>query len=170
MHIRKAIKKDINTILKIFENGRRIQQETGNAGQWAEGYPTREMVEEDIQKARSYVCISDSHENKVEKGTILATMVLDFEPDPNYSYIEDGQWLNDESYAVIHRISSRGVVKGSGKYIFEWGINQYSNIRIDTRKENKPMLSLIKKYGFTYCGVIYVHDGTKRLAFQKVNN
>jgi len=170
MHIRKAIKKDINTILKIFENGRRIQRKTGNAGQWAEGYPTKEMVEEDIQKGRNYVGVSDFREKGIEVGTILSTMVLDFEPDSNYSYIENGQWLNDESYAVIHRISSRGLVKGAGKYIFEWGINQHSNIRIDTRKENKPMLSLIKKYGFAYCGVIYVHDGSKRLAFQRVNN
>lgn len=169
MHIRRTTKNDIDTILEIFENGRQIQKATGNAGQWAEGYPTREMVEADIQKDRSYVCVSDSSEEEIEEGTVLATSVVDFESDPNYSYIEEGEWLNEEPYATIHRIATSGLVKGAGKYIFEWGINQCNNIRIDTHKRNKPMLSLIEKYGFTYCGLIYVHDGTERLAFQKVN-
>lgn len=169
MYIRKTTKNDIDTILEIFENGRQIQKETGNAGQWAEGYPTREMVEVDVQKNRSYVCVSDSNDGKIKAETILSTSVLDFEPDPNYSYIEEGEWLNEEPYATIHRIATSGLVSGAGKYIFGWCTDQYKNIRIDTHKRNKPMLSLIEKYDFIYCGIIYVHDGTERLAFQKVN-
>lgn len=41
------------------------------------------------------------------------------------------------------------------------------DIRIDTHKDNKPMLHLIRKNGFTRCGVIIVDDGTPREAFQK---
>ena len=36
---------------------------------------------------------------------------------------------------------------------------------IDTHKDNRPMQAAIRKFGFQECGVIYVADGSSRLAF-----
>jgi acetyltransferase, GNAT family len=41
-----------------------------------------------------------------------------------------------------------------------------ANLRIDTHKDNAPMLHNIRKHGFAYCGVIHTDNGSERLAFQ----
>ena len=43
-----------------------------------------------------------------------------------------------------------------------------SNIRIDTHLDNRIMQHVIKKYGFTYCGIIYLASGDERLAYQQI--
>jgi hypothetical protein len=42
------------------------------------------------------------------------------------------------------------------------------NIRIDTHRDNVPMLSLLDKSGFERCGIIYLKNGDERIAFQKI--
>ena len=42
------------------------------------------------------------------------------------------------------------------------------SIKIDTHEQNLGMQHILRKNGYTYCGVIYVEDGTKRLAYEKV--
>ena len=42
------------------------------------------------------------------------------------------------------------------------------SLKIDTHEDNIGMQSLIKKLGYTYCGIIYTNYGDKRLAFEKV--
>ena len=39
---------------------------------------------------------------------------------------------------------------------------------LDTHEANGPMRHKLEKNGFTYCGIIYVEDGTPRRAYQKV--
>ena len=43
-----------------------------------------------------------------------------------------------------------------------------TNIRIDTHHDNKIMQHNILKHGFTYCGIIYLLSGDKRLAYQRI--
>lgn len=40
-------------------------------------------------------------------------------------------------------------------------------MRADTHKDNETMQSLLLKNGYEYCGIIFVEDGTERLAFEK---
>ena len=40
---------------------------------------------------------------------------------------------------------------------------------VDTHRDNAIMQHNIKKHGFTYCGIIYLANGDKRLAYQKLN-
>ena len=42
-----------------------------------------------------------------------------------------------------------------------------ANIRIDTHKDNLIMQHNIEKHGFTYCGIIYLASGDKRMAYQR---
>jgi len=38
---------------------------------------------------------------------------------------------------------------------------------VDTHRDNRVMQQIITSQGFTYCGIIYVSDGSPRLAYQK---
>ena len=39
-------------------------------------------------------------------------------------------------------------------------------IRVDTHHDNRTMQHLAEKYGFQRCGIIYVRDGSPRIAYQ----
>ena len=90
-------------------------------------------------------------------------------PEPTYSKIYDGEWLDDTlPYHVIHRIASNPEAHGIFSTIMDFCFSHDSNIRIDTHKDNRIMQHNIEKHGFTYCGIIYLVNGDERLAYQKL--
>lgn len=158
MDIRLAKKEDIPKMRKIFDYGRKVQQESGNLNQWELGYPSEELILADISQKAAHVCVD-------EKGQMVGVLSVFTAPDPTYKEIE-GAWLNDAPYATIHRIATNGKVKGAGQYMIEWVKKQYDNIRIDTHEKNEQMKYVVKKQGFEYCGVIYLENGDSRNAYQ----
>lgn len=83
--------------------------------------------------------------------------------------IEDGEWIGDADYGVIHRIASDGSVKGVGTFCINWAFEQCGHLRIDTHTDNKVMQNLLRKLGFTQCGIIHVvEDNYPRFAYEKV--
>ena len=42
-----------------------------------------------------------------------------------------------------------------------------SNLRVDTHHENKIKQHQIEKSGFEKCGIIYIEDGSPRIAYKK---
>ena len=159
MIIRKTKEMDFPYIMEMYDKARRFMAEHGNPKQWGNNKPEEDVILNDIKEGCSYVL---EHE-----GSIIATFCYKEGPDPTYSFIEDGEWLNDKPYSVVHRITSTGEVKGSASYCINDAFNKCGNLRIDTHKDNYITQSLLKKLGFTYCGIIYVEDGSKRLAYQK---
>ena len=87
-------------------------------------------------------------------------------PEPTYSFIK-GAWLSDEPYGVIHRIASYPDVHGVFAAIIDFAAARFPRLRIDTHRDNRIMQHLIDKHGFTYCGVIWLTDGTPRLAYER---
>lgn len=61
MTIRKTTANDINKLLEIFDYAREYMKANNNPNQWSDGYPSRENIEEDIQKNESYVCLDDDN-------------------------------------------------------------------------------------------------------------
>ena len=159
MKIRLANKEDLKAIEQIYENARQFMRSNGNFSQWGNSYPSVGIIQADIKQKCLYV---------VEDEAIQAVFTLIMGEDPTYLEI-DGAWLNDRSYATLHRIASRGMQKGIFKLIIEFSWSICPNLRIDTHKDNKPMRHLIEKNGFVYCGIIIVGDGTPRLAYQKAD-
>ena len=157
MKIRKATIEDLPKMREIFNYGRELQIQTGNPNQWEEGYPSKNLMMEDMEKGAAHVCESD-------QGEIMAVLSVFTEPDPTYYEIE-GEWLNDEPYTTIHRIATSGVVKGVGQYCLQWVQERSENVRIDTHKDNAPMKYVLEKLGFAYCGVIYLDNGDPRDAY-----
>ena len=159
MKIRLANKEDLKAIEQIYENARQFMRSNGNFSQWGNSYPSVGIIQADIKQKCLYV---------VEDEAIQAVFTLIMGEDPSYLEI-DGAWLNDRSYATLHRIASRGTQKGLFKLIIEFSWSICPNLRIDTHQNNTPMRHLIEKNGFVYCGIIIVGDGTPRLAYQKAD-
>lgn len=159
MRIRNAEASDWERILEIYAGARQFMAAHENAGQWGTGYPPEELLEEDMEAGKLYVC--------EDGGTVAAVFYFAAEEDPTYGVIEDGAWLSDAPYGVVHRIASGRVVKGAASFCLEWAFGQTGNIRIDTHENNIPMQNMLKKNGFRYCGRIYLENGKPRIAFQK---
>ena len=93
----------------------------------------------------------------------------------NYDNIYTGKWLSNNEFAVVHRIAVDNNCKGLGlsSLIIKnaeklWLERCVHSIKIDTHKENKSMQNLLKKNDFEYCGIIYLEDRSKRIAFEKI--
>ena len=86
--------------------------------------------------------------------------------DPTYQQIYEGTWLNNEPYGVIHRLATNGKQKGVSENCLNWCFERWPNLRVDTHRDNKVMQHILTKYGFQRCGIIYVKNGTERIAYQ----
>ena len=162
MTIRPTTYADIDALMAIFAYARAQMIADGNPTQWGDGYPTREQLEEDIQRSVSYII--------EHKGVPCATFVFIIGADPTYQYIEGGQWLDDTlPYGTIHRIASNGEQQGIFRTVLDWCSAQCSNIRIDIHQANARMIHLIEQADFRRCGIIYTRDSSPRIAFQKVS-
>ena len=164
MEIRHATKEDIYQIMKIYEYARHFMAEHGNPNQWGPtNWPPKELILSDIASGNSFVCTS----NDKIVGTFFFTQGKDIEP--TYRMIENGAWLDDGPYGVIHRLAGNGAVSGIGKFCINWAFNQCRHLRIDTHSDNQVMQNLLKKNGFVHCGTIYVkNDCYPRLAYEKI--
>lgn len=165
MNFRKSVKSDITHIIRIIKQAQQYFKEHG-INQWQNNYPNEDVIYNDIVKKHSYVLEND--------GNIIATSVISFEREKTYDNIYDGQWITDGQYAVIHRIAVDNAYKGLGishkiiKYAEEICIEKgVRSIRVDTHEQNIPMQKLLKKNGFKYCGIIFLEDSAKRVAFEK---
>ena len=159
MNIRKTTMADLPAVMEIYAQAREYMRQTNNPDQWKDNHPPEGLIIEDISNKTSYCC--------VEGDKILAVFYFNIEDDPTYAKIE-GEWPSDEKYAVVHRIARAPGAKGSAAFCLNWCYDQYPSIRIDTHKNNEPMLNLLKKLGFAYCGTILIDSGDERMAFQRV--
>lgn len=147
--------------MAVLEAARGIMRASGNMNQWTGGYPSEEVVLADVANHNGYVVL--------EGGRIAAYFAFIASPEPTYATIYQGEWLdNSLPYHVVHRIGSYPEVHGVFQAIMDWCFSKDSNIRIDTHRDNHIMQHVIQKYGFSYCGIIYLASGDERLAYQKL--
>jgi len=159
IQIRKATRYDLESIMQIYAYARTCMKNAGNPNQWHDNHPPQHLIEADIKAGHCYVCII--------KESIVAVFYFNVEEEPTYKKI-NGEWLDNNPYGVIHRIARSPAGKGAGAHAIQWCITQHPNIRIDTHKDNAPMLKLLENLGFVYCGIIWVENGDPRVAYQKV--
>ncbi len=157
--IRKAQLTDLTRMMVIYEAARAQMAAMGNTTQWINGYPARQDIERDIIEGMSYLIIDESSEP-------IGCFAVMPSPDPNYDIIEAGEWPDHKPYVAIHRAAASKPGLGSMNHILDWVKERYEVIRIDTHKDNAPMRHIVEKSGFIYCGIIYVSNGTPRLAYQ----
>lgn len=167
LKFRKAVEADIDSILNIIRQAQNYFKEQG-IDQWQNGYPNYDTIKSDIDNQSGYVLLKDNE--------IVATVALIFDGEKSYESIYGGSWISSgEDYATIHRIAVNSQYKGLGlgsiiiKKIEDiCSIRGINSIRVDTHKDNLSMQRLLHKNGFKYCGIIYLEDGSIRLAFEKL--
>ena len=156
MEIRKSRIEDIEKMMCVIHEAQESMCANG-IPQWQDGYPNEEVISRDIKTGNSYVL--------VENENVIGTA---------YDYIEDGKWLNDHPYVVVHRIAISKDYKGKdcARQLMAFaesvaGMHHLHDIRIDTHHQNLPMRKFLSKLGYHACGTIYLKNGDKRIAYQK---
>lgn len=165
MELRKAQVDDIPKIMIIIRDAQAFLKQQG-IDQWQNNYPNLETISNDVQNDHGYVLIVDNR--------ILAYGAIINGIEPTYAVIEDGAWLNDDPYIVVHRLAVDSAHRGQKiascfiaetiKLAKKWGVY---NLRIDTHRDNLIMQKMIINNEFNYCGVIYLASKDQRLAYQK---
>lgn len=159
--IRRANKEDIKFIMRIYEAAKKKMRADGNLHQWSDKYPDEETLLNDIARGELYIA-HDGNE-------IYGVFMLSFSGEDTYKEIQ-GAWLNDEAYAVIHRIASLGKGKNLLGDAIDFAFDKTKNIRIDTHEDNNIMRTLLKKLGFIYTGIIHLKNGDERRAYQLIKS
>ena len=164
MEIRHTAEADLARVMDIYARARAFMAAHGNPHQWGPtNWPPEALIRSDIERGKGYVCVHEGH----VVGAFFFDMGRDIEP--TYRHIEDGTWLDDSPYGVVHRIAADGSVKGVGAFCIDWAFQQCGHLRIDTHGDNIIMQKLLAKLGFTRRGTIYVEeDDFPRLAYEKV--
>ena len=145
-----------NVTRQIYENAKAFMRENGNKDQWGDDYPSRELIEQDLDDM--YLCMAENQ--------IACVFYYKKDEDEEYGQI-NGKWLNDEPYAVVHRVASTGIIKGAASYCLDWAYSQIPNLRMDTYRDNIPMQKLLEKCGFQYCGSFERLGTDKWMAYHK---
>lgn len=165
MYIRKSTERDLERMVEIYVYARDFMARNGNPNQWGPtNWPPEELLRKDIAQGNSYVCVNDDR----VVGTFFYISGKDIEP--TYAEIEDGAWIDDSPYGVIHRLAGDGSVKGIGAFCIDWAYRLCGHLRVDTHGDNKVLQNLLQGLGFIHCGTIYVEeDNYPRLAYEKID-
>ena len=190
LRFRKASTADLPRIAEIIRQAQ-AQMRAAGSDQWQNGYPAPADIARDIAAGTGYVlCLTpggacdDDGEADVDMtapgdgaacgGEVIAYGAASFDGEAAYEAIEQGRWLTEGPYVVLHRLAvadgakRRGV---AGRFMRqvealarEKGVGSF---RVDTNFDNRYMLRLVERRGFVYCGKVRYGSG-ERLAFEKV--
>ncbi len=157
--VRKARQEDLERIGEIYRHARQFMADTGNPNQWGKTNPPTEQLVEDIRLGDLYVITEDTQ--------IRGVFYFFIGEDPTYQDIFEGDWHMDSPYGTIHRIAGDGS-GGILRTAVQFCERQISHLRIDTHEDNKVMQNALAKAGFQRCGIIYIADGTPRIAYDRL--
>lgn len=157
LYIRKSEKEDLGRLMEIYRIAQDYMIKSGNPNQWGHFNPTEEMIAGDIEKGNGYVIFDDNG--------IHGVFACISGADPTYEPIYEGSWLNDGDYLTIHRIAGDGEVHGIFRTAVDYAKSRIDNVRIDTHEDNKTMQHLMEKNGFKRCGIIFLKNGSPRIAY-----
>ncbi len=153
---------DIEVIMSIFDSARRYMRANGNLTQWGDGYPSQDLIVGEILQGTLYSCICD--------GEVVGVFSFRIGIEPTYARIYKGCWRNEAPYGVIHRLASNGKCRGISAACISWCRNKISHLRADTHADNKIMQQVLLQQGFEPCGIVIVHNGTERIAYEYVGD
>lgn len=154
--VRTAQMEDLIRIEEIYDYARQFMADHGNPTQWGTTYPTRDMLLDDIKKQRLFLlCANDC---------IHGVFYFYIGKDVTYAKIYEGNWRSDTEYGTIHRIAADGSggVLGAAVVFCRKLCN---HLRIDTHADNYVMQKAILKQSFSRRGIVYMEDGTPRIAY-----
>lgn len=155
--IRNASMADLPVIEAIYARARRFMAQTGNPNQWGKTNPPTSQLIQDIGRGELYVLTDDNG--------IHGVFYFALGEDPTYAAIYEGSWGSSESYGTIHRIAADGS-GGVFAAALDFCKGRSMHLRIDTHHDNKIMQHTVEKHGFQRRGIIYIADGSPRIAYE----
>ncbi|WP_072499549.1 GNAT family N-acetyltransferase [Olsenella phocaeensis] len=156
--IRTAEVHELDDVMHALESSRSFMRARGNP-QWERSFPTRAELTSELSRGTLMVC-------EEEGEGVVGCFVLAPGPDPCYLRIDDGDWLDDGPYFVVHRFATLRQGNGVGSFMMAWLCETADSLRMDTHELNLPMQGLLERHGFRRCGVICLSNGEERLAYQ----
>ena len=161
---RKASVHDIPQIWTIIQQAI-VRRKNDGSQQWQDGYPNEDLIRKDIVDGIGYVLTDDDK--------IVGYAAILFNDEPAYEKLK-GTWLTNEDFAVVHRVAISDDYLGKGLaqkiFLFTEDLaldNNIFSIKVDTNFDNIPMLKILEKLGYTYCGEVFFR-GDARKAFEKI--
>ena len=170
INVKKTTANDVDRIMVVLGEARRSIGLLG-IDQWQTGYPSRNIIDNDVSLEMSYAVREEGDEE------IYGTFFIEDRGEPTYDEIYDGEWLTakGEKYIAIHRVAVCDAKRGSGlaNAIINFATEKCKetgarSIRIDTHRGNLPMRRFLDKHGFKHCGTIYLATGEERVAYEKI--
>ena len=162
MQLRNAYTDDIPAIMSILDDGRRAQRRMGFR-QWDDDYPSPETSRDDIMYGYG-VLLCDAR-----IPVAYAALVPD---DEGYSDVIKRFNLRGR-YAVIHRMAVSDAYRGKGNATLFFrmlenraALSDIDIIRVDTGAQNRVMLHLMRRLGYSCVGELDFPWGA-RYAFEK---
>lgn len=164
MNLRKATLSEVPAIWEILQQAIARRKQDGSE-QWQDGYPNEQSIHNDLANDSAYVLI--------DNDKIIAYAAIIFGVEPAYTDIQ-GKWLTNDEYVVVHRVATSNEVIGKGiathlfKLIEDRALDSnVFSIKVDTNFDNIPMLKILAKLDYVYCGEVFFR-GSARKAFEKV--
>lgn len=157
--IRRAEKEEMPEIESVYQCARAFMAANGNPNQWGLTNPSAQVLLSHIDRGELYVL--------EQAGKIVGAFAFIPGEDPTYGYIE-GQWHSDGPYAAIHCVAGNGSTRGIFAALLEYCGKRCRYLRIDTHKDNTVMQHILEKQGFAYCGIIYLANGSPRMAYDRI--
>lgn len=158
--VRRAGEGDLASILAIYAGAREFMARSGNPNQWGKTNPPREVLLRDIELGQLYVL--------TREGVIHGVFAFLTGKDPTYSTIYHGSWRSAAPYGTIHRVAGDGS-GGIFAAAVDFCLNRYRHLRVDTHADNLPMQRAILRAGFSRRGIIYIADGSPRIAYDRID-
>lgn len=178
---------DLDAVLGLIADGQAALAGLG-IDQWQNGYPPREMIEQDIAGGHTWLAVADEAEADLVPGTVLGTMAYYAQGESDYDHVTEGAWLTDSAndaargpvtYAVLHRlaVSAQARRRGVAHALLTDGIERarvqgMASVRVDTHEGNIPMQHGFEKCGFARCCAIeisFANEATnRRIGFELV--
>lgn len=161
MNIRPARESELPRLMELFDTARAYMRKNGNTVQWVNGYPSEDLIRQDIAQDRAFVVEED--------GVVEAVFcyLAGRHVEPTYAVVYGGAWPDDAPYGVIHRLASSGKLRGVMGLCADWALSRCPVLRVDTHESNATMRAAMARLGCAERGTIILGDETPRIAFQK---
>ncbi|WP_396158581.1 GNAT family N-acetyltransferase [Flavobacterium sp.] len=163
-NFRKATTLDTAEIWTIIQQAI-VRRKNDGSQQWQDGYPNEDVIKQDIEKGIGYVITLDN--------ILAGYAAILFNDEPAYEQLK-GTWLTNGDFVVVHRVAISDDYLGKGLaqkiFLFTEDLavnNNIFSIKVDTNFDNIPMLKILEKLGYTYCGEV-TFRGSIRNAFEKI--
>ena len=156
--IRQATEADTGTVMAMYDHSRSLMRADGNTTQWV-GYPTLDDLQTDIRNSHAWIV--------EENGRAIGTFALVPGVEPTYGVIDHGRWIDESTpYTTMHRLAKAPGTMHIADRAFAFAKKRHSHLRVDTHASNHAMRHLLEREGFIYCGIVYMGDGSPRVAFE----